>query len=35
VWIAGDRVPMRSRQTELRDRYRTLPGSPLPPLGLP
>jgi hypothetical protein len=32
VWIDGVEVDLRSRQTELRDRYRTLPGTPLPAL---
>jgi imidazolonepropionase-like amidohydrolase len=32
VWIDGSEVDLRSRQTELRDRYRTLPGTPSPAL---
>jgi imidazolonepropionase-like amidohydrolase len=35
VWIAGQAVPMVSRQTELREKYRKLPGTPLEPLELP
>jgi imidazolonepropionase-like amidohydrolase len=35
VWIDGVEVELKSRQTELFERYRTLPGSPLPPLSLP
>ena len=34
VYIDGVQQDMRSRQTELRDRYRQLPGSPLVPLTL-
>ncbi len=34
VWIAGTPIDNRSRQTELRDRYRELPGTPAP-LSLP
>ncbi|TNE83939.1 MAG: imidazolonepropionase [Deltaproteobacteria bacterium] len=34
VFIEGQSVPLVSRQTELRDRYATLPGSPLPALSL-
>ena len=30
VWINGRRIVMESRQTKLRDAYRTLPGSPRP-----
>jgi hypothetical protein len=32
VWIDGVEVELRSRQTELFEKYRTLPGTPLPPL---
>ncbi|MEQ1565062.1 MAG: amidohydrolase family protein [Myxococcota bacterium] len=32
VWITGRSVPLTSRQTELREKYRTLPGTPAPPL---
>lgn len=35
VWISGRRFAPRSRQTELFERYRTLPGTPSPPLPLP
>jgi hypothetical protein len=35
VFIGGQSVPLVSRQTRLRDRYRTLPGSPAPALPLP
>ena len=35
VFIRGERVPMESRQTRLRERYRALPGSPSAPLPLP
>lgn len=35
VIIGGQSQPMNSRQTELRDRYRTLPGTPVAPLPLP
>lgn len=35
VWIGGVPQSLTTRQTELRDRYRELPGSPRPPLGLP
>ncbi len=35
VFIGGREVPLVSRQTRLRDRYRTLPGSPSPSLSLP
>lgn len=34
VWIHGRPVPLVTRQTELMERYRTLPGSPVPPLSL-
>lgn len=34
VWIRGEAQPLRSRQTELRDRYMELPGSPVEPLSL-
>lgn len=34
VWIRGQAVPLRSRQTELLERYRRLPGTPLPPLAI-
>ncbi|MBW1878747.1 MAG: hypothetical protein JRJ84_10335, partial [Deltaproteobacteria bacterium] len=34
VWIHGRAIPLESRQTELFERYRTLPGTP-PPLSLP
>lgn len=30
VWIQGRRIAMESRQTRLRDAYRTLPGTPRP-----
>ncbi|HXU29544.1 MAG TPA: amidohydrolase family protein [Thermoanaerobaculia bacterium] len=30
VILEGERIPLRSRQLELRDRYRTLPGGPAP-----
>ena len=33
VVIAGNVVPTTTRQTELRDRYRALPGTPLGPVG--
>ncbi|MCO4744094.1 MAG: amidohydrolase family protein [Proteobacteria bacterium] len=32
VFISGRSIPLQSRQTELRDRYRTLPGTPVPAL---
>jgi hypothetical protein len=32
LFIGGEPVALVSRQTELRDRYRELPGTPLPPL---
>jgi imidazolonepropionase-like amidohydrolase len=32
VWVDGVEVDLRSRQTELRERYRTLPGTPAPAL---
>lgn len=35
LWIGGREVPLESRQTKLRDRYRVLPGTPPPPLALP
>jgi imidazolonepropionase-like amidohydrolase len=35
VWVAGAATPLVSRQTLLRDRYRTLPGTPAPALPLP
>ncbi len=35
LFIRGEPIEQRSRQTELRDRYRQLPGSPVPPLELP
>jgi len=35
VWIGGVSQSLDSRQTRLRDRYRTLPGSPTAPLSLP
>ncbi|MBT3218536.1 MAG: amidohydrolase family protein [Proteobacteria bacterium] len=35
VFIRGEVISMENRQTELRDRYRELPGTPLPPLPLP
>jgi imidazolonepropionase-like amidohydrolase len=35
VFIHGVSVPLISRQTRLRDRYRTLPGTPAPPLSVP
>jgi imidazolonepropionase-like amidohydrolase len=35
VFIAGREISLVSRQTRLRDRYRTLPGSPTPALSLP
>lgn len=34
VIIRGAPVELRSRQTELRDRYATLPGTPVPPVSL-
>jgi len=34
VWIHGRAIPLESRQTELFERYRLLPGTP-PPLSLP
>ena len=33
VVIGGEVVPVTTRQTELRDRYSDLPGTPLPPAG--
>jgi len=35
VLIRGDRASLRSRQSDLRDRYRNLPGSPISPPPLP
>lgn len=35
VWIHGRDIPLVSRQTLLFERYRDLPGTPLPPLPLP
>jgi len=35
VMIRGQQTALRSRQSELRDRYRTLPGSPISPPPLP
>ncbi len=35
VFVHGTSMPMRSRQTELLERYRKLPGSPAPALSLP
>ncbi len=35
VWIGGVEIPMTNRQTELREKYRTLPGTPVPSLGNP
>jgi imidazolonepropionase-like amidohydrolase len=35
IWIDGRSISLRSRQTELFDRYRTLPGTPVPALDLP
>ena len=35
VVIGGVEVPLKSRHTELMERYRELPGSPVPPLELP
>lgn len=35
LWIGGEAMPLATRQTELRDKYTTLPGTPLPPLPLP
>lgn len=35
LWIGGEVVPLESRQTKLLERYRTLPGTPLPALSLP
>jgi hypothetical protein len=32
LWIGGKPVALESRQTKLRDAYRTLPGTPLPAL---
>ncbi len=34
LWIGGEPVALESRQTELLKRYRTPPGTPLPPLSL-
>lgn len=34
-WIDGVEVTLTSRQTALLDKYRTLPGSPPPPLSVP
>ncbi len=30
--MGGQEIPLESRQTRLREKYRTLPGTPLPPL---
>ncbi len=35
LYVRGQAVPLRSRQTELFERYRTLPGTPRPSLPLP
>ena len=35
VFIRGEVISMENRQTELRDRYRELPGTPIPALPLP
>jgi imidazolonepropionase-like amidohydrolase len=35
VWVAGRSVELTSRQTELREKYRRLPGTPAAPLSLP
>ena len=35
VFIGGKPIPLVSRQTRLRDRYRSLPGSPGPALSVP
>jgi imidazolonepropionase-like amidohydrolase len=35
VWIGGEEVELTSRQTMLRDKYRTLPGTPVPAIPLP
>ncbi len=35
VWVEGRRTSMLTRQTLLRDRYRTLPGTPRPPNPVP
>lgn len=35
MWIDGRPIELRSRQTELFERYRTLPGTPVPPLSPP
>lgn len=35
IMIRGTAMPLRSRQTELRDRYRRPPGTPVPPESLP
>lgn len=35
VWIEGNAVELRSRQTELFEKYRNLPGTPAPALPLP
>ena len=35
LWIGGRSVALESRQTQLLERYRTTPGTPLPPLALP
>ena len=35
LWIGGRPIPLETRQTELRDRYLRLPGTPRPPLPLP
>lgn len=35
VWIGGDAVDLRTRQTALFEKYRTLPGTPAPALPLP
>ncbi|MCP4809301.1 MAG: amidohydrolase family protein [Proteobacteria bacterium] len=34
LWIRGKNIPLRSRHTELRDRYSDLPGSPVAPVPL-
>lgn len=35
LFIGGEEIPLRSRQTELFERYRTLPGTPTTPLSVP
>jgi len=35
LWIGGEPIPLETRQTELRDRYLKLPGTPPAPLPLP